>query len=484
MQAKKHESLTVPARASVGFTLVGAVAKLLSVMTTPLFTRLLTAEEYGLYSLYTTWLGIFSVIFTLGIGSAVLYRGMQKFPAERDGILTSALLISHLSLLLFLLVYLFLRKSIEPFLGLSFELTLFLFMQAAQDLSLSLHMARCRFLYRPLSYAVPRLARDLIVIAISLFLLTYTRHPETARIRALLFGTLALSLPLTLRLLLRGQRQCKKTHFCFLFSLALPLFPHAAAEVLLAEGGRAVIGRTLGKTALAHYGIAASLGGALSLLTVGINSALHPWIMRKAASGEKEKLLSLAELIALLLTVMTAALLLLAPELLGILAPASYRGAIAAVLPIAVSVLPHFLSGMLTSTLVALDKARVITRTTLAAAVLSLTLDALLVPAFGIVASAYITLGTSLFLLLLRFLSVRRLLGALPHARRIFFLLASDLLLLPLLSALLPHLSLRLALLLPLLLLLLPIGKRALPLLSESVPAPTKKEAPTERKIK
>lgn len=472
MQNKICERLTVPARASVGFTCIGAVAKLLSVLTTPLFTRLLTAEEYGLYSLYTTWLGIFSVLLTLGIGSSVLYRGMQRFSDERDGFLLSALFLSLGALFLGVLFYLCFSRQISRFLGLSLDVTLFLFMQIAADLSLSFYLAECRFRYKPLAYALPRLACDLLIPLSAYLLLMKTPHPETARIRALLCGTLLTALPLTLRLFRRGWGACKAEHFTFLLSFALPLFPHAAAGILLTEGGRAVVGRTLGKATLARFGIAVSLGGALSLLTVGINSALHPWVMRKIASGKKERLSPLADLLSLLLTLATALLLLISPELLSLLAPASYGSAIYTALPIAVGTLPHFLSGMLTAALLARERAHDVTRTTLVAAVLSLLADALLVPRLGGIASGYVTLGISLFLLFSRLHATRRTVGVLLHTGHTLALLALDLLLLPLSLFLLPYPTVRLFLLLPLTLCLFPALTKAYRLLKEDAPRP------------
>lgn len=49
----------------------------ISFFTIPIFTRLLGPEQYGVVAVYTTWVGIFSIVFGLqvqgSIGTAMVY---------------------------------------------------------------------------------------------------------------------------------------------------------------------------------------------------------------------------------------------------------------------------------------------------------------------------------------------------------------------------------------------------------------------------
>ena len=408
MRTENQKTLTVPARASVGFTVTGLLARGIGVLLTPLFSRLLTAEEYGLYSLYLTWLGIFTVLATLGIAGSVLYRGMQKYRTDGAAFLCSASSLSALFFFVSLLLYLLFHAAIDRFTGLGMNLTLLLFMQIGANLSLSLFAAECRYRYRPLPYALFTLGGEVLSALAALLLIRYAPHPETARIYATLGVSLLFALPLTVLRYRRGGCLFRREHLSFLLPFTLSLFPHYAASVLLSEGGRAVVGRRLGRAALAGYGISSALGLSLSFLSVGIGAAYQPWVMRKIAAGEGEKIADVSAHLSLLFTLLSSLSMLVMPEIFSLLAPAEYRESLPAVLPLALSVLPHFLSSVLAGILLTKENVRPVTTVTLAVALLSLLADAVLVPRFGAVASGFVTLGTAYLLFFLRLFTVRR----------------------------------------------------------------------------
>ena len=83
-------SLRVPAKASMWYTASSILSKGISALCTPIFTRLLTPSEYGLYPLYNTWLSVVTVIVTLELTGGVIYRGLQKFEDKKDEFISSA----------------------------------------------------------------------------------------------------------------------------------------------------------------------------------------------------------------------------------------------------------------------------------------------------------------------------------------------------------------------------------------------------------
>ena len=56
----------------------------LSLITTPIYTRLLSSYDYGIVSTYNTWYGVLSVIFTLSIAANAFNTGLVKYKDDRD----------------------------------------------------------------------------------------------------------------------------------------------------------------------------------------------------------------------------------------------------------------------------------------------------------------------------------------------------------------------------------------------------------------
>ena len=80
----KYVNLPKAVKASIWFLICSFMQKGISVITTPIFTRLLTSSEYGQYNEFNSWLGIVGVIITLWIFNGVYTQGLVKFEDQRD----------------------------------------------------------------------------------------------------------------------------------------------------------------------------------------------------------------------------------------------------------------------------------------------------------------------------------------------------------------------------------------------------------------
>ena len=82
---KKYNTIPVAAKATIWFIFASTLQKGMSLITTPIFTRIMSTEQYGQYSVYNSWLQIFTIITTLRLNWAVFNKGMSKYKNDRDG---------------------------------------------------------------------------------------------------------------------------------------------------------------------------------------------------------------------------------------------------------------------------------------------------------------------------------------------------------------------------------------------------------------
>ena len=80
---KKYRSLPVQAKASIWFLICAFLQKGISVLTTPIFTRLLTAAEYGQFNVFNSWLSILQIFISLNLSFGVYAQGLVKFSEDR-----------------------------------------------------------------------------------------------------------------------------------------------------------------------------------------------------------------------------------------------------------------------------------------------------------------------------------------------------------------------------------------------------------------
>jgi O-antigen/teichoic acid export membrane protein len=79
----KYKRFPVQVRASFWFLICSFLQKGISVITTPIFTRLLSTAEYGQYSVFDSWLKIVTIFVSLHLYSGVYIQGLVKFSDDR-----------------------------------------------------------------------------------------------------------------------------------------------------------------------------------------------------------------------------------------------------------------------------------------------------------------------------------------------------------------------------------------------------------------
>ena len=82
----KYNKLPLPVKASLWFLICSFFQKGISVITTPIFTRLLSVEEYGKYGVFTSWENIINVFVSLNLCYGVYAQGLVKFDNDRKKI--------------------------------------------------------------------------------------------------------------------------------------------------------------------------------------------------------------------------------------------------------------------------------------------------------------------------------------------------------------------------------------------------------------
>ena len=85
----KWDQIPIAVKVSIAYAVCSILQRCLSFITLPLFTRLLTTEQYGQYTIYQSWQGILSIILTLNLAYGSFATAMVKFEKDRDGYISA-----------------------------------------------------------------------------------------------------------------------------------------------------------------------------------------------------------------------------------------------------------------------------------------------------------------------------------------------------------------------------------------------------------
>lgn len=406
----KYRSMPLPAKAGVWFTLCTIIQRGISVISMPIFTRLLTTDEYGTYSLYTSWYMLFSLVVTLNLASEVFNKGLTDHADERPEYTTSQATLITALVGAFFAIYLLLRVPINALTGMGTLLTCLMFLDIYASVILSLWFARKRF-----DYAYKQLiAATLFVSVVSVLLgiVSVWAAPDDWKVVARVASNIAPSAVLAVvvwTLFLRDSRDFfKREWWSQSIRLGIPLVPHYASQVLLNQADKVMIGWFLDNTRVAIYGVAHSAGLLLIMVNNGINSSFVPWLYGNLRKGDCAKVPGVTNVLLLLVTLLVFLLMLFAPECVALLATSDYQEAIWCIPPIATGVVFSFIYTLFVNVEIYYGRAGYVAVASILSAALNIALNLVAIPVFGYIASAYVTAACYLVTAVLHFVFAKR----------------------------------------------------------------------------
>ena len=178
-----YRGIPIQAKASIWFVLCSVVQKGLAFLTTPIFTRIMSAEEYGVVSVYNSWISILTVVLTLQLATGVYNKAMIRYEHQRNEYTSSILVLTTLMLLFWLGVYLLFSKKISGLLGMSSDLTVMLFIDMIFSEAMSLWTIRNKFEFEYKNVVVYTLLSTFLSTVGSVFaVFLFPQHKSYARI--------------------------------------------------------------------------------------------------------------------------------------------------------------------------------------------------------------------------------------------------------------------------------------------------------------
>lgn len=339
--------MRTPARAAMWYFAGGAIGKAVGLIATPIFTRLLSSEEYAILPLFMTWVGLLGAV--TGIAGALGVRGRMVIENKYGAGLSAALLgYGYLHILAGMIIYFLLYPLLSPLGAPSVSLSLLVFLELFIDCTIFNETTRLKAKFSYVRAVAIGIFLSVAPVLISYIIILLFGARGDGRVFGTLIAGGILAVPIILRAL-KGGKLYKGKVWRELFRTEMPLLPRNVATALLFSADRLMITAFYGATALSAYTISHSVGAVGGFIVTALSAALTPWVIRRISVGRTEGLLEAADTAAMLLVLFAVLLCGVAPEALRILAPSGYDLPLFVIAPLALSSVPLFLSGLLSA---------------------------------------------------------------------------------------------------------------------------------------
>ena len=391
---KKIKNIPQGVKASVGFFLASVVTKGIAYITTPVYTRLLTTEEYGQVSVFLTWVQVFGIIAMFCLSYGVFNIGMSDYPDKRDDYSFSMLMLSNIITVIFSALLLILYPSIQSLLKLDLPLVILMlvlfFFQPAYNFWLTKQRYELQYKWSVFWSILISLASPLIaVICISLNKSGSNLYPR-------LFGAegaqIAIYIGFYIYLGKKNKFQINTRYWKEALLFNLPLIPHYLSTYLLGSSDRIMISHLIGDTATAYYTVAYSVAAVATIVWTAVNSSLVPYTYEKCKTKDYKSINNIVMPLLVLFAGACVFVILLAPEAVKIMATHDYLEAIYVIPPIVGGVFFQVLYYVFANIVYYYKKPTYVMVGSGIAVVLNIVLNYIFIQMYGYVAAGYTTL--------------------------------------------------------------------------------------------
>ncbi len=389
------------------YTLSNFFTRSIGLITTPIFTRLLTKSEFGLYNNYLSWTSLFLIIVTLNL-DATLISAKYDYEDKFDEYIYSVLTLSTASTCAWLIITNSFYTFFETFLGMdriciNAMLIYLLFFSA-----ITLFQARERYYFEYKISAITSVILSLGTAFLSVILVMEMKDKLYGRIFGSVVPVIIIGAICYIFFIGKGKK-IKIDYWKYAIPICIPYIPHLLSLNLLNSMDRIMINKWCGSEDAALYSLAYTCGSLVTLLMVSMNSAYAPWLGEKLAANDFYSIRKFSRIYILAFSFLAMGLMLIAPELLYILGGESYADAKYVMTPVAMGCVCQFLYTMFVNIEQFKKKTVGMAFASVLGALVNYVLNYLMIPRIGYLAAAYTTLVGYLCLLVVHMYLVYRL---------------------------------------------------------------------------
>lgn len=426
------------AKASIAFFLAGIVTKGIAYFVTPIYTRLLSPEDYGVTSVFLTWVELFGILAMFCLSYGVFNNGMVDYPKKRDEYSFSMLVLSNVITIIFSVIILCLYPYIHHIVNLDFSLILlmciyFLFFPAYRFWA-----AKQRYEYKYKSVFIWTIVLAFLSPVIAIFCISIF---DSNKLYARIFGaetpliTIYAAFYVYLIIKASGKLNTKYWKGAILFNL--PLIPHYLSSYMLGSSDKIMISYLVSDRATAFYSVAYSVAAVVMIVWTAANASLVPFTYENLKEKKYAPISRATMFIVYIFSACCFLIILFAPELVKIMATKEYYEAIYVIPPVVGGVFFQMQYYIFANVLYYLKKPKYVMFGSVIAMLLNVGLNFIFIPIFGYIAAGFTTLVCYAVQAIIDYIAMRHVFKEKIYDMKKIFLMSLIMIVLSMMSGLL-----------------------------------------------
>lgn len=396
-------------KAGVWYVCCNIITNGIYFLTTPIFTRLLSQEDFGITATYSSYVAIFTVIATLDLYSCIQFSKVE-FDNKSKEFLSSILFLSSISVIFFYLLFKILSFFMIFQTNIPNKLIEVLFLEIifknAFTMLQTQHRAYLKYKeFVAMTIVSTVLGQSLAIIFVSVM----SNEQYTGRIMGTAIPFFIIGIVIIITVFYRGRTFYNREYWKFGLKISLPLVPHHLSGNILSQFDRIIINSCVGAEYAALYSLSSNYSLVVQVVWNSLNNAWIPWFYEKMKQDSIDEIKKFCKVYTIFFTVITLGMIAIAPEAVLVLGGETYKESISAIPPIILGVFFQFLYSLYINVEFYHKKTKIVAIGTMIAAVTNIILNYVFIPKFGYVAAAYTTLAGYVLLFVLHYFIAKKI---------------------------------------------------------------------------
>lgn len=379
-------------KAGIGYTIGNVMVKGINFLAIPIFSRLLTTEEMGLYTVFAAYEAVLFVFIGMALHSSIR-SAKYEFEGKIDDFTSSIMGIYWINLIVALFISIVFNKILTKLLDLDLVTLVMLVIYSFGIAVVTLYNARISLDYEYKKYIKVSLASTIGNVGLSLILIKtiFNSSRGFGRVLGITISTV-LVVYIIYDLYKRARPTFRKKYWKFGIKYSLPIIPHGISQVLLAQFDRIMINKMIGKSEAGIYGLVGNIKLILAIISDSISEVWMTWFYEKMKNKEIEAVRSRARQLCYFFLIIAIGVMSISPELVLIIGGQKYAVGKYVAIPMILDAFVLFIYNVIVPSEYFKQKTSFIMWGTMSAAVINIITNYIFIQKYGFIAAAYTTL--------------------------------------------------------------------------------------------
>ena len=408
-------------KAGIGYTVGNYLLKGLSFLTVPIFSRLLSTADYGIFNTYLAYQCIIFLLLGMAL-HASLKNAKYAYGEDFSKYNSCCILMAVLSLVVWLVICNLIYPVYGETLGFSRIVVNMLLLDSFGTALIQFFNVYVGLDYRYISFLKISAFNALANLGFSVFFICtiFKNDRATGRILGNAIPVIIIAVVIIWYFWRKERPRLNGEYAKYALTYSLPLVPHGLSQVLLSQFDRVMIKHMIGDAKAGIYSFAYTIFSIINVTSTSLENVWGPWFYEKMEQKDYAAIRKTGSKYAFGMLMFSAMVMLGAPELVMLLSGREYWDAKYSVIPIVMGGYFMFLCTLPSYVEYYYAKTKYIAVGTGLAALINVVLNVICINRYGYIAAAYTTLVTYLLYFVFHYVIAWRIhKGCLYDTRRL-----------------------------------------------------------------